>query len=152
MRPPVPRIHSRSRTSGGLDCPDQFGSWPAYARLVGGEVVAKKQELFAQAVGAGSWRVLGHHILPNIGSAIVVKYVSGDRFRDSDRRSASVHRDRREAADAGMGPAACDHVVQPAKLLVDRKFAELVILLTVDGINLLGEGLRDMLDPRDRVR
>jgi ABC-type dipeptide/oligopeptide/nickel transport system permease subunit len=50
-------MHSESSTSGDLDCPDQFGSWPGYARLVRGEVMAKKQELFvsaAQATGAGS--------------------------------------------------------------------------------------------------
>jgi hypothetical protein len=57
MRPLIPLMHSESSTSGDLDCPDQFGSWPGYARLVRGEVMAKKQELFvsaAQATGAGS--------------------------------------------------------------------------------------------------
>jgi peptide/nickel transport system permease protein len=50
--------------------------WPAYARLVRGEVIGKKEEQFvlaAHALGAGWIRILGRHILPNIMSAIVVK-------------------------------------------------------------------------------
>src|SRR5205085_2942864 len=50
--------------------------WPGYARLVRGEVIAKKEELFVQAaraLGAGTGRLLRRHILPNIISPIVVK-------------------------------------------------------------------------------
>ncbi len=50
--------------------------WPAYARLVRGEVIGKKEEQFivaARALGAGWPRILGRHILPNIMSPIIVK-------------------------------------------------------------------------------
>ncbi|MGV2442318.1 ABC transporter permease, partial [Bacillus atrophaeus ATCC 9372] len=43
--------------------------WPGYARLVRGEVMAKKEEQFvtaARAMGAGPARLLRRHILPNI--------------------------------------------------------------------------------------
>src|SRR5690606_39523096 len=47
--------------------------WPAYARLIRGEVMVKKEEQFvtaARALGAGSARILGRHILPNIVSPV----------------------------------------------------------------------------------
>ena len=50
--------------------------WPAYARLVRGEVISKKEEqcvVAARALGASWPRILGKHILPNIVSPIVVK-------------------------------------------------------------------------------
>ena len=50
--------------------------WPGYARLVRGEVVARREELFVQAalvMGAGTPRILRRHILPNIISPVIVK-------------------------------------------------------------------------------
>ena len=50
--------------------------WPGYARLVRGEVIARKEEMFVQAalaIGAGPVRLIWRHILPNIMSPILVK-------------------------------------------------------------------------------
>ncbi len=50
-------------------------SWPMYARLVRGQVLALREETFveaARAVGAGSFRILVSHVLPNCFSPIVL--------------------------------------------------------------------------------
>jgi len=74
------------------------------------------------------------------------------RFRDSDGHSAWVHRDRREGADGGMAPAAWVALSNLPDYWRPDMFPGLAIFLTVYGFNLLGDRLRDMLDPRDRVR
>ena len=96
--------------------------WPGYARLVRGEVVAKKQEQFVQAalaIGAGSGRILGRHILPNIVSRDCGESVARYRLRNPDGCIAGLHRHRREAADAGVGADAGGGSVESAGLLVD---------------------------------
>jgi len=129
--------------------------WPGYARLVRGEVVAKKQELFvqaAQAIGAGSSHILARHILPNIVSAIVVKVSLDIGFAILTVASLGF-------IGIGVKPPMPEWGLM---LAVARSnlpgywwtamFPGLAIFVTVYGFNLLGDGLRDMLDPRDRVR
>jgi peptide/nickel transport system permease protein len=129
--------------------------WPGYARLVRGEVVAKKEELFvqaAQALGAGSARILGRHILPNIASAIVVKISLDIGFAILTVASLGF-------IGVGVKPPMPEWGLL---LTVARAnmpdywwtaiFPGLAIFITVYGFNLLGDGLRDLLDPRERQR
>jgi len=129
--------------------------WPGYARLVRGEVVTKKQEQFVQAalaIGAGSGRILGRHILPNIVSAIVVKVSLDIGFAILTVASLGF-------IGIGVKPPTPEWGLM---LAVARSnlpdywwtamFPGLAIFVTVYGFNLLGDGLRDMLDPRDRAR
>jgi peptide/nickel transport system permease protein len=128
--------------------------WPGYARLVCGEVMAKKQEQFVQAalaIGAGSVRILGRHILPNIVSAILVKVSLDIGFAILTVASLGF-------IGIGVKPPTPEWGLM---LAVARSnlpdywwtamFPGLAIFVTVYGFNLLGDGLRDMLDPRDRV-
>jgi peptide/nickel transport system permease protein len=128
--------------------------WPGYARLVRGEVMAKKQEQFVEAalaIGAGSVRILGRHILPNIVSALLVKVSLDIGFAILTVASLGF-------IGIGVKPPTPEWGLM---LAVARSnlpdywwtamFPGLAIFVTVYGFNLLGDGLRDMLDPRDRV-
>jgi peptide/nickel transport system permease protein len=129
--------------------------WPGYARLVRGEVVAKKQEQFVQAalaIGAGLGRILARHILPNIVSAIVVKVSLDIGFAILTVASLGF-------IGIGVKPPTAEWGLM---LAVARSnlpdywwtamFPGLAIFVTVYGFNLLGDGLRDLLDPRDRAQ
>ncbi len=129
-----------------------LGATPTYIRLTRGLVLGTKEEDFvhgARALGAGDLRVMGRHILPNIWSALVVQ--------------ATVSIPGAIIAEAilsflGLG-------VQPPSpswgtmLNAAQQFLEtapwmawwpgLAIFCLALSFNLAGDGLRDLLDPRD---
>lgn len=129
--------------------------WPGYVRLVEAKTLAVKEELFiesARSIGARTPWILWHHILPNCWSPIIVKM-------SMDMGMAIL-------AAAGLGfiglgarPPAPEW---GAMISVARSympdwwwysfFPGAAIFLTVLGFNLLGDGLRDILDPRSRER
>lgn len=129
-------------------------SWVIYARIVRGTVLSLREREFvqaAQALGAGDARVIACHILPNVVAPWLV-VATLDMARVIVIESA--------LSFLGLG-------VQPPTptwggMLADGRvylstawwlatFPGLAILLAVLGINLLGDGLRDTLDPRLRV-
>jgi len=127
--------------------------WPAYARLVRGEVIGKKEEQFitaARALGAGWPRILGLHILPNIMSPIVVKASLDMGFAILTVASLGF---------VGIGVKAptpeWGTLLSVARSsMPDYWWTALApgfaIFLAVLAFNLLGDGLRDVLDPKAR--
>jgi len=126
-------------------------SWPISARVIRGEVLKVKERdyvLAAQAIGAGQGRILLRHILPNIASVIIV--------------SATVRVGTNILIEAGLSylglgvqpPLASwgNMVADGAAVLRSAWWVTaapaLAIFVTVLSFNLLGEGLRDLLDPR----
>lgn len=126
-------------------------SWVIYARVVRGEVLSLREREFvhaAIALGSGDGRVLVRHVLPNAFTPWLV-VATLDMARVIVVESA--------LSFLGLG-------VQPPTptwggMLADGRvylttawwlatFPGLAILATVLGINLLGDGLRDTLDPR----
>jgi peptide/nickel transport system permease protein len=127
--------------------------WPFWARLVYAETRSLKNEVFiesAVALGASSWRVMVLHILPNIASAIIV--------RTSIGMGATIL----TAAVLGfLGLGAPPPTPEWGRMIAEsREFLPeawwyatapgIAIFLVVMGFNLLGDGLRDILDPRLR--
>jgi len=127
--------------------------WPGYVRLVQSKTLALKGQVFveaARAVGTGRLRIVFVHILPNCVSPITVK-------ASMDMGSAIL-------AAAGMGfiglGAQPPYPEWGAMISHGRNylptwwwysaFPGLFIYLTVLGFNLLGDGLRDILDPQSR--
>ena len=127
--------------------------WPGYVRLVQGKTLSLKEEAFIEAahsVGAGKARIIFMHILPNCASPIIIK--------------ASMDMGMAILAAAGLGFIGVG--AQPpapewgAMISVARNylptwwwfavFPGLAIFITVLGFNLLGDGLRDILDPQSR--
>lgn len=127
--------------------------WPGYARLVRGEVIAKKEESFvtaARAIGASPARILVRHILPNIVSPVVVKMSLDMGFAILTVASLGF-------IGIGLRPPTPEW---GTLLSISRSympdfwwtamFPGLAMFVTVFGFNLLGDGLRDVLDPRAR--
>lgn len=127
--------------------------WPAYARLIRGEVIAKKEEQFvtaARALGAGTGRILGRHILPNIMSPVVVKASLDMGFAILTVASLGF-------VGIGVKPPTPEWGTLLSIARGDMPqywwtalFPGFAIFTAVLAFNLLGDGLRDVLDPKAR--
>ena len=128
--------------------------WPGYVRLVQGKAMSVRAESFIEAarcVGSSRWRIAFGEILPNCASPILVK--------------ASMDMGLAVLGAAGLGfigigaqpptPEWGAMISAGRNYLPDRwwyaTFPGTAIFLTVLGWNLLGDGLRDVLDPRSRL-
>ncbi|GIP29635.1 diguanylate cyclase [Paenibacillus sp. J23TS9] len=124
---------------------------PTYGRLVRAKVLSLKNEEYitsAKAIGMKNMRILLSHILPNSLTPIIVQGTLGIA-------TAII-----EAAALGfLGLGAQPPEPEWGKMLSDSRqfiqkapwtvvFPGVSIMLTVLGFNLLGDGLRDVLDPR----
>lgn len=127
--------------------------WPSYARLVRGEVMVKKEEQFvvaAHALGANWLRILGKHILPNIVSPIVIKGSLDMGFAILTVASLGF-------VGIGVKPPTPEWgtLLSGARSYMPDYWWTAVapgfaIFLAVLAFNLLGDGLRDVLDPKAR--
>ena len=126
-------------------------SVPAFARLVRGNTLVLKQMTYVEAVrsiGASDWTILLRHILPGSISAIVVYFTM--RLGTSIITAASLSflgmgaQPPTPEWGAMLNEARADMVNAPHVAL----FPSLAIFLTVLAFNLLGDGLRDALDPK----
>jgi peptide/nickel transport system permease protein len=127
--------------------------WPFFTRLVYAETRRLQASLFVDAlrgIGAGDARILFLHILPNAMSPIIVRATLGMGFTIL---VAAV------LGFLGMGatPPQPDWgltIAESRNYLPSAWwysiFPGLAILVTVLGFNLLGDGLRDLVDPRLR--
>lgn len=128
-------------------------TWVLYFRVVRGEVLSVRENEYveaARAAGAGDRRIILRHILPNVTASIIV--VSTLLVANMIIFEASL-------SFLGLG-------IQPptptwGRMVADGRqyiasawwislFPGMAILVTVLGINLLGDKLRDILDPRQR--
>jgi peptide/nickel transport system permease protein len=126
---------------------------PIFARVVRGPVLALKEREFveaARALGAGAPVIVGRHIVPNLTSVLVVQ--------TSIALSWAV---LTEASLSFLGLSAQPPAPSWGTMLNEGRqalelaphmaiFPGLAIMLAVLGFNLLGDGLRDWLDPRGR--
>lgn len=127
--------------------------WPFWARLVYAETRALKNQTFVEAaiaLGASDFRVMVLHILPNTASAIIV--------RTSIGMGATI---LTAAALGFLGLGAPPPTPEWGRMISESReylpeawwYAAapgLAIFLVVMGFNLLGDGLRDILDPKTR--
>ena len=126
-------------------------SVPAFARLVRGNTLVLKQQTFiesARSIGASDTTILFNHILPGTVSSIVVYFTM--RIGVSIISAASLSflglgaQPPTPEWGAMLNEARADMVIAPHVAL----FPSMAIFLTVLAFNLLGDGLRDALDPR----
>ncbi len=127
--------------------------WPFFTRIVQADARRLRQSVFVDAlrgIGAGTGRIVFLHILPNAISPIIVRATIGLGFT---LLTAAV------LGFLGMGaaPPAPDWglTIAQSRLYLPGAwwyalYPGLAILLTVMGFNLLGDGLRDLADPRLR--
>lgn len=126
-------------------------SIPAFARLVRGNTLVLKQQTFiesARSIGASDTTILFNHILPGTVSSIVVYLTM--RIGVSIISAASLSflglgaQPPTPEWGAMLNEARADMVMAPHVAL----FPAIAIFLTVLAFNLLGDGLRDALDPK----
>jgi len=127
--------------------------WPGYARLVRGEVMARKEEMFvtaARAIGAGPGRILFRHILPNVMTPIIVKMSLDMGFAILTVASLGF-------IGIGVKPPTPEwgSLLSIARGYMPDYwwtaiFPGLAIFVAVFAFNLLGDGLRDVFDPKAR--
>jgi len=127
--------------------------WMGVTRLVRADFISLKERDFVQAarvIGAGDIRIIFHHILPNAMASVLVTAtlgVAGAILTESALSFLGI----------GVQPPtpSWGNILTAGKDNIDIAwwlsfYPGLAILITVLGYNLLGEGIRDALDPRLR--
>lgn len=124
---------------------------PTFGRLLRSRVLSVKEEEYvtaAKAIGMGDARILLHHVLPNSLAPIIVQ------------GTLAIATAIIECAALGfLGLGAQPPSPEWGKMLADSRqfiiqapwtvlFPGIAIMLTVLGFNLMGDGLRDAMDPR----
>lgn len=128
---------------------------PYVARLIRGQVLSLKQSEFVLAaigLGVPSWRILIRDILPNIATTLIVfapLMMALNMLTESALSFLSIGV---QAPDASWGT-----IIQDGQSLIYSRpmvaiAPGLAIVVTVLALNILGDGLRDALDPRSKVR
>ncbi len=127
--------------------------WMGITRLVRADFISLKEREFVQAaraIGAGDMRIIFIHILPNAMASILVAATFGIAGAILTESALSF-------LGIGVQPPtpSWGNILTAGKDNIDIAwwlsfFPGLAILLTVLGYNLLGEGIRDSLDPRLR--
>jgi len=129
-------------------------SWVVYARTVRGSVLVAKQREFVEAtaaLGATDRRIITRHIMPNVIAPIIV--ISSFQLAELIIAESSL-------SFLGLGvqpptPSWGGMLSQGREYLTSAwwlgVFPGLAIILTVLGINLFGDALRDAMDPRLKV-
>ncbi len=126
---------------------------PIFARVVRGPTLAVMRQQYvegARAAGAGRWRIMLRYVLPNIAVAVIVQATLS--FSTAILSEATL-------SFLGLG-AQPPYPSWGTMLSAGRQYMELApwlvlypglaIALAVLGVNLLGDALRDVLDPRLR--
>lgn len=129
--------------------------WMGVARLVRAEFLSLKERefvLWSQAVGAGGLRTVWRHILPNAMAPVLVAMTLGVPAAILTESGLSF-------LGLGVQPpyATWGNILNEGKDAIELAwwlslYPGLAILFTVLAYNLLGEGIRDALDPRLRQR
>lgn len=126
-------------------------SWPALARVTRAKVMqvrALDYVAAVQALGAPTARILLRHVLPNVlGPAVIIgtTMVAEMIVTESAMSFLGLGVQPPQASWGSMLYEGRDALGHAPHLLV---FPGVLIALTVFGFNLLGEGLRDALDPK----
>ena len=129
-------------------------SWMGVSRLVRAEVLSSKEREFAlaaRAIGAGDLRMIFKHILPNSMAPVLVSAVlgvAGAILVESALSFLGIGVQPPTASWGNILTAGKDNIEIAWWLSV---FPGLAILVTVLAYNLLGEGIRDSIDPRLKI-
>jgi peptide/nickel transport system permease protein len=128
---------------------------PRTARIVRSSVIVLREMEYVQAAvaaGAGHWRILRHHILPNAMAPLIVQLSFLFAYAVLSEATLSF---------LGLGavpptPTWGNIMAEGRQYMVEAPWIitipGIALMITVMGLNLLGDGLRDVLDPRLRIQ
>lgn len=131
-----------------------FTSWPGLARLVRGETLSLRERDFvlaARGLGLSAPRILFVHLLPHLVAPILVSAtlgVGGAILTESALSFLGLGVQPPFASWGNILTSGKDYLHVAWWLSV---FPGLAILVSVLALNLLGEGLRDVFDPRENA-
>jgi peptide/nickel transport system permease protein len=128
-----------------------FGWWPWFTRLVRAETLRIKNEQFVTAgrgVGAHKWRIAFSDILPNCFSTIIVKMSTDMGFVILTGASLGFLGLGVQPPTPEWGTMVAEGRTYLPTVWWQTTFPGLAILVTVLGVNILGDGLRDYFDVR----
>jgi peptide/nickel transport system permease protein len=128
-------------------------SWPVYARLVRAQVLALREREYVEAarsLGASAERIVWQHILPNTLAPLLVQasFDMGGAILSAAGLSFIGFGTQPPTAEWGVMISEGRNYIATQSWL--SLFPGLAILVTVAAFNLIGDGLRDALDPRLR--
>jgi ABC-type dipeptide/oligopeptide/nickel transport system permease subunit len=128
-------------------------AWPSIARLVRGQTLALKEQQFVEsalAVGASGTRILRRHILPNCMGPLIVVVTLGVAGAILSEAALSFLGLGVQPPSPSWGSMLAAGRARMASAPWLTFFPGLAIFVTVLSLNMLGDGLRDILDPRLR--
>ncbi len=124
--------------------------WAGYARLVRGQILSERERPYveaARALGFTTPRILFLHILPNVTAPLIVQAtfgVAGAILAEASLSFLGLGPQNSPSWGALLDQGASYFLLTPHLAMVPG-FA---IMLSVLGLNFLGDALRDVLDPR----
>jgi ABC-type dipeptide/oligopeptide/nickel transport system permease subunit len=130
-----------------------FTGWPGYARLIRGQVLYVKEMTFVEAarsVGAPSGRIMFRHILPNAWAPLLVAFtldIGGTILTASGLSFIGLGAAPGTAEWGILVSESRRYFVPDPHLML---YPGLAIAVTTLGFNLLGDGIRDVVDPKNR--
>jgi peptide/nickel transport system permease protein len=127
--------------------------WPFFTRTVYGEARRVKAMLYIEALeglGASRWRIMCLHILPNVASPIIVRATIGMGFIILTAAVLGFLGVGATPPDPDWGLALSEGRQFLPQYWWFATFPGLAIFVTVLGFNLLGDGLRDLVDVKLR--
>jgi peptide/nickel transport system permease protein len=127
---------------------------PVFARVTRASVLGVREEVYVRAsrsVGASDWRLLTRHVLPNAAPPIIVQTSISLAFAVLAEAALSFLGLGTQPPNPSWGL-----MLAEGRGFIDLAwwlafFPGMAIFLTVLCFNLLGDGLRDVLDPRQRT-
>lgn len=126
-------------------------SWPGLARIVRGQVMQLKEREFVEAIralGGNDFLIILKHILPNTLAPVIVTVtlgVAGAILSEAGLSFLGLGAQPPEPSWGLMLSMGRTYVTTKPWLTI---YPGLAIMITILGLNLLGDGLRDALDPR----
>lgn len=132
-----------------------LASIPEYARIVRGSVLSAREYLYvdaARVVGVPPWRIMGRHILPNVIAPVLVFATLGVGGAILALAGLSFLGLGAQPPTPEWGVIVSDGRARLRTAWWITTFPGLAIAVAVLAINLVGDGLRDALDPRLRQR
>jgi peptide/nickel transport system permease protein len=126
-------------------------SWPYISRIVRGQVLSLREKEFVEAsrsLGASNWRIVFREILPNVAAPIIVYstlIIPNNVLFEASLSFLGVGVPQ-ETPSWGRQLSEASKNIESWWLML---FPGLFLLMTTLAFNLVGDGLRDALDPRD---
>src|SRR5512139_4031910 len=124
---------------------------PVFARVTRASaraVWAREYVLAARAAGKGAWRITLDHVLPNIASVLIVQATIQFAIAILAEAALSYLGLGTQPPQPSWGRMLNEAQTQMFQAPMLAVWPGLAIALSVLGLNLLGDGLRDLLDPK----